>query len=368
MVEKESEKIHSLGYSFIIFTCFLSIFIGKGTYVMFSLTSNDTLICSIFGFLASFVLIAIISYIINKNQNKDIFELNKSIFGKVLGNILNFALWIGFFIVSIIILYNMADFFNTQYLPETSVEYLKMLVILPLIYISTKNLSTLIKMNQILAIVSLLLNLISFIGIYNKIDFINLEPIFVSSKINIIKSVITYFILSIVPLSILLVTNKNSVKDSERLNKNLIKVFILTNIILILIIAFTILILGPEYLEIFRFPEYITLKQFSLFNILERVENILALNYYFNCTGLLAFLYYFLINYMPQTKYRRYYSIIIAILQVLVTKIIFKNTISFIEVLKGYFVYAVFFFILLPILITFLKLFFNNIKNKKMST
>ena len=65
MVEKESEKIHSLGYSFIIFTCFLSIFIGKGTYVMFSLTSNDTLICSIFGFLASFVLMAIISYIIN---------------------------------------------------------------------------------------------------------------------------------------------------------------------------------------------------------------------------------------------------------------------------------------------------------------
>ena len=365
MVEGESEKIYSFGYSAILITCILSVFIGKGNYVLFSLTRNDTIFAALIGFLLSFVTFFMIKYIISKNDEEDIYALNERIFGRVLGKAFNIALWIGFFIVGIVILYNMADFFNTEYLPETSVEYLKILVLLPLVYICTKNISTVIKMNQIFAVVSIILVLIGFLGIFPSFELRNFEPVLSSSKSDIIKSSITYFILSIVPLTALLVCSKKNIKDSDRLNGNLLKSFVFSHCILIAIIATTILTLGAEYLNIFRFPEYIALKQFSLFNILERIENILALQYYFNCVGLLSFLYYFMIKLIPPTKYKRYYSIVIALLQFITTKVIFKNTVTFIEMIERYFAYSVGIFIFLPLIFTFLKLILLN--RKKMT-
>ncbi len=356
MVEKDSEKIYSFGYSFIMFTATLSIFIGKGSYIMFSLTQNDTIIAIILGFILSFITFYIVRYIINKNETNNIYELNENLFGSFLGKALNIIMAIGFYIISLVILYNMADFFNTEYLPETSVDYLKILVLLPLIYLSTKNLSTLIKTNQVFSIVSFIFIVFGFLGTFQELNITNIEPLFLSSKTSIIKSILTYFILFAVPLVMLLVTSKKNIKDSDRLNGNLLKVFIFTNVIFGLIILATILILGREYLSIFRFPEHISLKQFSLFNILERIENILALQYYFNCVGLLSFLYYFLINIMPKTRFRRYYSVLIALSQFIITNVIFKNTITFIEMLKGYFVYSVLIFIFIPLIATYCRL------------
>lgn len=356
MVDKNSEKIHSLTYSFVIFTSFLAIFIGEGTHTMYEIGKNDTLISAVIGFILSFILFYIVRWIVNKNDQKDVFELNKSIFGKTFGKLLNVLMWLGFFAVATIIMYSMADFFNTEYLPDTSIDYLKILVILPAIYISTKEFATLIRTNQILSIVSLGIIILCFIGISDAFEFKNLEPLFSTSKTSIIQNILTYFVLSALPLSMFLITSKTNIKDDENLNKNMLRVFVLTNITTIAIMAGTILALGVEYIGIFRFPEYIALKQFSLFNILERVENILAMQYFFNNIGLLCMLYYFLIRLLPKTKMKKYYSIVIGGIQILITDILFNNTITFLEFLKNYFVYMIAICILLPIIIIFFKM------------
>ena len=356
MVETDSKKIYSLTYSFVIFTSFLAIFIGEGTHMMYNEGRNDTLISSIIGFILSFILFYIVRWIVNKNEKEDVFELNKSIFGNVLGRILNIALWIGFFLVATIIMYSMADFLNTEYLPDTSIDYLKILVILPIVYVSTKSLATLIKTNQMLSLISLGIIILCFVGIFDSFEFRNLEPLFSTSKTSIFKNIITYFILSSLPLSMFLITSKNNIKDDKNLNKNMLKVFILSNIVTIAIISGTILTLGIEYIEIFRFPEYIALKQFSLFNILERVENILAMQYFFNNLGLLCMLYYYLIKLLPQTKIKKYYSIILGIVQIIITDILFNNTITFLEYVSKYFIWIVGILILFPIILIFFRM------------
>ena len=153
-----------------------------------------------------------------------------------------------------------------------------------------------------------------------------------------------------------LITSKNNIKDDKNLNKNMLKVFILSNIVTIAIISGTILTLGIEYIEIFRFPEYIALKQFSLFNILERVENILAMQYFFNNLGLLCMLYYYLIKLLPQTKIKKYYSIILGIVQIIITDILFNNTITFLEYVSKYFIWIVGILILFPIILIFFRM------------
>lgn len=356
MVETDSKKIYSLTYSFVIFTSFLAIFIGEGTHMMYDEGRNDTLISSVIGFILSFILFFIIRSIVNKNDQEDVFELNKTIFGNVFGRILNIVLWVGFFIVATIIMYSMADFFNTEYLPDTSIDYLKILVILPIVYVSTKSLATLIKTNQMLSLISLGIIILCFIGIFDSFELKNIEPLFNTSKMSMFKNVITYFILSSLPLSMFLITSKQNIRDDNKLNKNMLKIFVLSNVATIAIIAGTILTLGIEYIEIFRFPEYIALKQFSLFNILERVENILAMQYFFNNLGLLCMLYYYLIKLLPQTKIKKYYSILIGIVQIIITDILFNNTITFLEYVRNYLIWMVGVFILLPIILIFFRM------------
>lgn len=363
MVEKESEKIYSLGYSLAMFSPFLALFLEIGSYMMFKSSRNDTIFACIIGMIISFFVFLVIKYIINKNKQNDIYELNQNIFGKVFGNILNILMWLGFFLLSVIILYNIADFFNTEYLLETSPDYLKLLAILPIVYISTKNISTVIKTNQILCGITMAIVIIDFIGIYPTFEFTNLEPIFSIGKLDFFKSVIIYVALSIVAFSMLLVSSKKNIQDPNSLNKTLTKTFFITNVFQIVIIISTLLTLGMEYIEIFRYPQYVALKQFSLFNILERMENVLALQFFFNSFALLSFLYYFLIKLMPVTRIKRYYSIIIGIIQIIITKLVFKNTIFFGEMVRRYLVIIILLFIFLPIVITFIKMLLNNRKN-----
>lgn len=356
MVDTNSNKIYSLAYSFVIFTSFLAVFIGEGTHMMYEIGKNDTLISAIIGFILSFIIFYIVRWIVNKNDKEDVFELNKSIFGNIFGKVLNGILWIGFFVVATVIMYSMADFFNTEYLPDTSIDYLKFLVILPAVYVSTKEFSTLIKTNQILSLISFGIIILCFVGIWDAFEFKNFEPLFSTSKSSIFKNIITYFIISSLPLSMFLITSKKNIKDDKNLNKNMLKIFILTNVTTIAIMCGTILALGMEYISIFRFPEYIALKQFSLFDFLERVENILAMQYFFNNIGLLCLLYYFLIKLMPQTKLKKYYSILIGVSQIIITSLLFNNTITFLEYLKKYLVYVIGICILLPIIIIFFKM------------
>ena len=51
--------------------------------------------------------------------------------------------------------------------------------------------------------------------------------------------------------------------------------------VLLVIIFTTILTLGKELILIYRYPEYYGLKTFSLFKILERLENTLSLQFIF---------------------------------------------------------------------------------------
>ena len=367
MVEKDSEKIYSLGYSFTILSSFFAVFLGIGSYLMFNSSGNDTYWICLIGALISTIIFFIIRYIVNNNDYDDIYELNKKIFGNLLGRGLNLILIIGFMIIAGIILFNNANFFNAEYLPDTSINFLKAIILLPLVYISSKSISSIIKMNQVICLVNIGMFVLSIIGVFAELDLSNLEPVLNASPIEIFKSIILYVVLSTIPLSMLLVISRKRIKDTERLNGNLIKTFIFTNLLQFLVVLITILVLGENFISIFRFPEHIALKQFNLFNIIQRIENFLALQFYFSSFSLMSFLFYYIIKSMPQTKLRNYYSIIISVFLYFLTTILFKNTVVFVEILDKYIVYIVLITILLPIMITFFRLLLLKKINKNVN-
>lgn len=364
MVEKESKEIYSFGVSCIFLSSFLAMFLGFGSYLMFNLSKNDTYIAVIIGTLVSLGLFYIFNYIFKNNNTDNLIELNKKIFGKISSKILNGMLFIAFFILSCFIVFNISNFLNIEYLPEMSINFFKILVLLTIVYICSKSLSVIIKANQIFAIISVVAIIIDALGLYSKFNIVNLEPIFNTSPTNLIQSILIYVFLSIVAFCMLLITSKSKVKDKERASSTMFKMIVFSNIVQFIIILVTTLVLGEKFISTFRYPEYIALKQFSLFNLLERVENILALHFYFNSFSLLTFLFYYMINILPENKIKKYYSIVISVVIYFITSLIFKEGIVFYEIVNNSIIYVILIGILVPIILTFFKIIKNDKKSK----
>lgn len=360
MVEKQSKDIYSIGIACIFLSTFLSLFLGMGSFLMYDKSGNDTYIVATIGGIISLGLFYIFNYIFTKNNKENIYKLNESLFGKKIGIILNLLLFTSFFIISCFILYNISNFLNIEYLPEGSDKLLKALILVSLIYISSKSLPEIIRANQIFAFTSIILIIIDILGLYSKFDISNMEPILDSTRRNLLESTILYIVLSIVPFTMLLITSKNRIKDSNKCSSTIFKMVVFTNIFQIIIILVTILILGKEYISTFRFPEYTALKQFSLFNMLERVENILSLQFYFNSFSILSLLFDFMIKFLPNLSIKKYYSIIISIILFFITSLWFKDGISFTSILDKYIIYVILIGMMLPNLITFFRLVKNN--------
>lgn len=364
MVEKESEEIYSFGVSCIFLSSFLAMFLGLGSYIMFNLSRNDTYIAVILGSIISFALFYIFNYIFRNNNASNLIELNKNLFGKKSSIVLNGMLFTTFFIISCIIVFNISNFLNIEYLSDSSVNFFKILVLLPIIYICSKSLSVIIKANQIFTIISIIFIFVDILGLYPKFNIINIEPILNTSIPDMLHSVLIYIILSIVAFCMLLVTSKVKIKDKYKASSTIFKMVIFSDIVQLLIIFITILVLGKDFISIFRYPEYIALKQFSLFNILERVENILALHFYFNSFSLLTFLFYYMINILPGKKLKKYYSTIICVAIFIITSLIFDEGIIYYEIINSSIIYVILIGILVPILLTFFKMIKNDKKSK----
>lgn len=368
MVKKESKQICSVGVAFVFLSSFLAMFFGMGTYFMFSISGNDSYIAAIIGAILSGALFYVFRYIYFNNTQESIYELSKSLYGNKIGCIINSFLFFTFIIIASIVLFNLTNFLNVEYLPDTNVNFIKAIILLTIIYISSKSLSEIVRVNQIFSYVNIILIFIDICGLFSKINIKYLEPINCSGNISMIKSIGIYLILSIVPYMMLLITSKNNIIESEKEKTRSVinRTVIFTNVIQIIIILMTILILGKDFISIFRFPEYIALKQFTLFNILERVENVLALNFYFNSISLLSFLFYYMINFLPNLKIKKWYSIILSGIIVIITSLLFHEGISFASIAMKYLIYVILIGILIPILLIFIKLWITN-KKVKMS-
>ncbi len=355
MVEKQEDYIYSFGIASVFFTSMLAIFLGVGTYIIYSISEHES---AMVAFLAGIVVLAI-SYIFitifNNNTCRNLYEYSKELYGKTIGTILNILIIITLSIISCIALYSIANFLNIEYLPESDINCLKLLILVPIIYMCTKNLPALIKCNQVFFLVAILILAFDILGVFGEIDITNLEPVFSLPKLNYVKSFLYYTCFSIVPLFMILITNKSKIYDKEKVDKKLYIMIAFSCLTIAIVILFTILVLGKDYVSSFRFPEYIALKQFKLFSILERIENILALVYLFVSYCLLSNLIYMITDIFEKKKNKFVFSIILMAILVLVSSIVFKEAITFLSIVNKYIYYVILAGLILPVLLIFIK-------------
>ena len=339
--------------SFIMVSAFFSFLLGIGAYIMYPLCRQDVLIAMLMGIVVTYPTFRIVRFIIKNNYYEDIFELNKSV--GYIGRILNLLLFIGLCVISLFLLYNVSDFLNIEYFSESSVGFTKFLVLIPIFYILTKDIKTILKMNQIVAIICIIILVIDFLGVMHKIDFTNLEPIFSTSANNFLKSLLYFAVLNGTGVSMCAIVGRKNVKEEDsRIDKILGVFYLISNIIQVIIIGSVVLTQGIDYVLMFRFPEYIALKQFSFLSIFERIENLLALQFYFNTISILSFLIHYIVKLIPKSKIIKIYPAFTLLAMYLLTSLIFKNTIYFITYIQRYIIPISFFTIIIPIFIDYI--------------
>ena len=97
----------------------------------------------------------------------------------------------------------------------------------------------------------------------------------------VVKGSLMYFLLAAFPIFLVTIIPSYKLEYDKNSTKKISIFYFLAHLVLLVIIFTTILTLGKELILIYRYPEYYGLKTFSLFKILERLENTLSLQFIF---------------------------------------------------------------------------------------
>ena len=150
-------------------------------------------------------------------------------------------------------------------------------------------------------------------------------------------------------LFLLLNIPRNKIKDDDNFLKHKIYTLIFSSFTLFSVTYLVLTIYGIKLASLLQFPEFHLLKNISIFGFIERMENILALQWIFDYYVILTFLVLFIGDY---TKPNKINYVIIGIIIVIISAFIFSsNTVgdTFIKHKLSHMIYFVYFFI--PLLI-----------------
>lgn len=365
---QETDNVTSFGYATFFSTITKSFFLGIGTYMMFKVSKVDTYMSIIIGAIVSVLTIAILYFIKTHSENKDILDLNKSLFGNFIGTILNVVLCITLLILIILVLQNITQFVKVLYMPDTQINYIRILFLIPITYVASKSIGIIGRISQIVFFVNLAMLIIALIGLIPQINIDNIYPILKDGVSTPIKSGLIYFVLYSFPLLLLtIIPNTKIIKDKHSKLKVVI-VFIYVTFVMLTRIILSILVLGEEVMNVYRFPEYMVLKMSSLFEIIERMEDTLAIQFHFDVLMFCIFAMYFIVTFLKKKiKSQKKITAIPYILSIIIfiaLNIFFKESMLAYEFTEKYIIYIIIIGIFIPMLVTLIGTMVRNIKNK----
>ncbi len=365
----DSDKIQGLGVSSFVFPLIYSCFLGMASYNIFSVAKVDAYISVALGCIIGIIPFFLIMYILRNSGGEDIIDLNLSLFGNVIGTIINVILNIALILFATLILYNLALFLDTQYIPDTSSLYVKILLITVVIYAASKSIATISRIGQTIFIVNLGLFLLSCIGIISEFDYNNLLPIVSNGTKPIIVGGLEYVVFGVLPLFLLTIIPTKLVKNKEHIVRNSTIMYVISSIIVFLIFLIIMGVLGYEVVSIYKYPEYMVLKKFSLFDIIERIENTLALQNVFSMFIFLTLIVYICSKSIKKVtknlKSQELIPTLLGILIVVLSNYIFENSSFATEFILKYIPYIVGITLGTFILLVTITIYIRNLINKK---
>jgi hypothetical protein len=207
--------------------------------------------------------------------------------------------------------------------------------------------------------------IINILALYQQTDFSNFLPLLKVNTNNIIPTSLKIFSINLLPLLIVLIIPKNCITDQKKYNKTIIISYIIGVIISISLVIVTFGVLGINLVKAFEYPGYIVLRKIELFGFLERIENVISLQWIVGSFIYLSLIIYTISKSIPlkSIKSHKIINSIIGIILILLVTNIFKNNTIFDNYIINIFPYIMSTFILVYILISIKILLSKNQTN-----
>ena len=359
------KKLSTLQYCSLEYFLILSNNVGLTTYILFNNAKQDSLISIILGTILGLIPLSIYLKIINAKPELNIFEKIEDTFKT--GKIINLILTLGIAFLIAINYNNLINFISSQYLSKTPQIIISLSFLPAIIYILNKGTTVIGRTIFILLIISLLLLLLTILGLIWQIRIENIFPILENGIKNPLLCSLIYVTFNTTPLFLLTVIPKNDILDKEKLNKRIIITYFLGNLVVLIIFFLTLSVLGANLANLYQYPEYDVLKKISLIGFIERTESIISLRWTFYVFTVTILGILFITKYIKHTlkikneKTNKKITLIISTIIVLWGKFIFQESIKFNKfTYKKLPIISTILLILIPILIS------KNVKNKSL--
>src|SRR5574344_307649 len=327
------KKVNSIEIGNCFFNILVANILGIGINTILKMSGIDSLITVIMGFICSFIFIYIFNIIFNYEKDVGLKKKLELLCGKYMGFIIVVILCSLYFIASTILSYDINNFIVSQFLSETPIIIIELLFLLLVTYINSKGIETILRVSTLIFFINIFLIFIAILGQIDKFDISNFKPILNNGCIPVLKSLIYLISFMITPIFLLLIIPKNNIVDYNKTKKNIIIYNILGFVFTGFVVFFTIGVLGNDLACIYEYPAYMILKRISLFGCLDRIENIIIIQWLFQVFIAISTIVYF-ISIMSRIKHC---FITLAIL--IVNILCFRNSTFFNYLVTTYYPY-----------------------------
>ena len=274
--------------------CFLSSFLYRSFYIIgffnliISISKGDSIFSIVLGSILGLILLYGYFYLNSKLPSDNIFNKINKTFPKIISDFLNSLLIIIFIFIASFTLYNLSIFINYNLLHDINIIPISTLLIITVIYLASKGITTITRVSGILIFVFVLFVFISFVSLINYSDPINLYPLITNNFIDIYEGGIYSCILSVSPILLLLVIPKSKIEKNEKYQKYMLINYIINCVYLLISFILILSVLGVQLTSILNYPDIVALQKVSLLHFIERIEDLLSFKVMFDGFILLA--------------------------------------------------------------------------------
>lgn len=277
----------------VVYLLVLANYLGTTSNTVINLAKQDAWFSILIGFLIGFIPLFVFFKIMDYKPDLNIAQKNINIFGKKIGNIINIILMITTFIILTSICWTTDNFIGSQYLHRTPTLFIGICGSSCLIYMLNNDIHTILRSLFILFIIGFSLYIFGTIGLINQFKLNNLKPFFEHGFISPLLASFKTITYNILPLFFITIFPKNMIENSEKLNKVVIKAYLLGGTIMFIIILLTIGSFGPKLSQLFQYTAYHLLKNITLFGFIDRIESLISIRWILYFIGFAVIAFYF---------------------------------------------------------------------------
>lgn len=322
-------KINALQLAVMMEMMLVSSFVGIGMFALVKSAGVDAYMSIIIAAVVGIIIILTFFAIFDYEPDLSISEKFIKVFGKKIGNILNFICIFIVFTIGISAMFNLTTFISSQFLKETPHFLIGFCFALVIILVNIKGLETLSRTCLILFAINITLFLISMGGLIPQFQISNIQPVLEEGFKRPMLGAMYNFLFNLVPIYLLLIVPKNQLVNKDKYRKYMWIFYTCAVIIKFLLILVTLGVLGIHLASIYQYPEYVVMKRINLFEFVDRIENVITIQWLFGLFFNISFVVYFISNSIKPANESKILPILITTFILFLSLILFKNNTQF---------------------------------------